>query len=578
MDHKSQNMEDQVTVGYGIIENLKARGVTHIFGVPDGHSMELYDAMLNIDGIDHVLVNDERTAGFAADAFSRVTGRLGVCDAGAAGSMNLPVAVTEALGSGTPMLCLIGAVRTYYEMHNVAHDINIIDTFKPITKWAKKVTNPKNAPIYINSAFTQAMNGKLGPVALVLPQDILAESQLSRQEFLLPKYELELRACPAIPCDDDIQKPIELIINAKQPAIFTGEGAVNSRAFEEVAELSNLLQIPVFSTIAGKGIMPSREYVNNLYFGVIGLFGLRPNHQFIRKKADLVIFIGNRLTEDDTAYFKYPQQNKQTIHIDTSQDNIGLTYHSLGIVGDIKGILSRLIKQLRDNPPSNELLKIRENNLNWLKERHESYRIMDNASWMDAEPIRPERVIKALADVMGENDYLVTDASASARWIGPYFPVKSPGRKIITPRGLGPTGFGVGALIGTAFGLRLLYDEKSIPNLVLLTGDGGLMNGGLAELETLQKYQINCTIVVLNNSSLGYVKLGQALIYDWRLYETDRPTTNFARIAEIFGGTGVVIEKLGDLDSTIKEMINIKGLKIIDVRTDKEALLPRNFY
>ena len=104
------------------------------------------------------------------------------------------------------------------------------------------------------------------------------------------------------------------------------------------------------------------------------------------------------------------------------------------------------------------------------------------------------------------------------------------------------------------------------------------MNGGIGELETLQKYNIDCTIVVLNNSSLGYVKLGQALIYNWRLYETDRPTTNFARIAEGFGGRGAVVEHLQDLDPTLQDLIDHAGLKLLDVRTDPTALLPRNYY
>ena len=572
------NMAELVSVGYGLIQNLKERGIKYIFGVPDGHSMELYDALLRTEGIDHVLVNDERTAGFAADAYARVTGSLGVCDAGAAGSMNLPVAAVEAMGSESPVLCLIGAVRTYYEQHNVAHDINLIDTFKPITKWAKKVINPENSPVFINSAINQAMNGKTGPVALIIPQDVLAESEVPLKEFLPSQPTTELmEACPAIPCSDDVQRAINMIKNAKQPAIFTGESAVNSGAFEEVAQLSTLLQAPVFSTIAGKGIMQSRPYADKLYFGIVGLFGLRPNHQFIRKRTDLVLFVGNRLTEDDTAYFKYPQKSKTTIHIDASYSNIGLNYNSLGLVGDLKTILSRILSQLQLEPPSKDILELRGTNIEWLKRNHISYRKMDDEPWMNAEPIRPERVVKAISDAMDKGDYLVTDASASARWIGPYFPVKSIGRKIITPRGVGPTGFGVGALIGTAFGLKTLY-KKDIPKLVLLTGDGGLMNGGLAELETLQKYQIDCTIVVLNNSSLGYVKLGQALIYNWRLYETDRPNTNFAQIAEVFGGKGKVVEKLNDLDLTMQDMINKKGLKLIDVRTDKKALLPRNYY
>ena len=143
-----------------------------------------------------------------------------------------------------------------------------------------------------------------------MPQDILAEAKVPLKDFIPSKYSTEnLESCSLIPCDDDIEEAINLIRNAKQPIIFTGEGAVNARAFEEVARLSSILEAPVFSTIAGKGIMVSRNFENNLYFGIVGLFGIRPNHRFMRKRTDLVIFVGNRLTEDDTAYFKYPQKS-----------------------------------------------------------------------------------------------------------------------------------------------------------------------------------------------------------------------------------------------------------------------------
>ena len=128
------NSEFRVTIGHGIIHYLKEKGVQYVFGIPDGHTMEMYDAMLQLDGIDHVLVNDERTAGFAADAYARVTGKLGVCDSGSAGAMNFPVAIVEARGTGSPVLFMSSAIRTYLEGMNVAHDINIIDTFKAITK------------------------------------------------------------------------------------------------------------------------------------------------------------------------------------------------------------------------------------------------------------------------------------------------------------------------------------------------------------------------------------------------------------------------------------------------------------
>ncbi|MFW9874544.1 MAG: thiamine pyrophosphate-dependent enzyme, partial [Candidatus Thorarchaeota archaeon] len=224
------------------------------------------------------------------------------------------------------------------------------------------------------------------------------------------------------------------------------------------------------------------------------------------------------------------------------------------------------------------LMKERLKNIEKLRLDHSKYRELDNAKWMFSDPIKPQRILKSISDNMNNNDYLITDASASARWIGAYFPVKSIGRKIIVPRGVGPTGFGVGALIGTCIAVGTYDFDKNNSKKVLFTGDGGLMNGGINEFETIQKLDLDCTIIIINNFSLGFVKFGQAMLYKHRFYDTDRPNTNFARLIEAFGGTGIRVEKLSQLDSSIKEAIKSDGFNLVDVVVDPLELLPPNFY
>ena len=261
----------------------------------------------------------------------------------------------------------------------------------------------------------------------------------------------------------------------------------------------------------------------------------------------------------------------------------GLSYHPFGVVGDPKVTLFEFIRKLTKYGITSfeneqEILKKRRENIEELRENHEKYRASDSALWMDKEPIKPQRVLKAISDNFTKDDYLVTDASASARWIGAYFPVKGLGRKIITPRGVGPTGFGVGALIGTCIAADLFNSVGKKSRKVLLTGDGGLMNGGINEFETIKKLDLDCTIIVLNNSAHGFVKFGQAMLYAKRYYDTDRPQTNFAKLAEAFGGRGFRVEKLSQLDSTIQQAMKSEGFNLIDVVIDPLELLPPNFY
>ncbi len=590
----SENVNDYVKAGHGIARMLKEYGVEYVFGIPDGHTLALYDGLLQTEGIKHVLFNDERSAAFAADAYARVTGTLGVCDSGSAGSMNFPVALAEAKGVASPVLAIVGTVKSKDVLKNIPHDINVADTLKPITKWTEKVMDVQHLPRFLSYAVKQATTGKPGPVALVISEDVLSSQDLKLKDFI-PREggSCSINNCRTAPARSEIEQAVRIIRLAKQPCIFAGGGAVISAAYQEIAELARILKCPVFSTITGKGIMiPNKDSEKNLYFGTVGLFGERPNHRFLKEKTDLVLSVGNRLTEDDTANFKYPSQDTAMIQIDIDPGEIGLMYKSIGIVGDPKAALFEIINnirkkrvvktnlepgfkssQVKDEYQQTIMLQ-REQNLKILRQQHKEYREADTRLWINKEPIKPQRVLKSISDNFTENDYLITDASASSRWIGPYFPVKSQGRKIITPRGVGPTGFGVGALIGTCLAVESINFEKKSIKKVLFTGDGGLMNGGITEFETIKKLNLDCSIIVINNAALGFVKFGQLLLYKKRFYDTDRPDTDFSCIAKAFGANGVRVEKLNELDNVIEQAMNSKGFNLVDVKVDPMEFLP----
>jgi acetolactate synthase-1/2/3 large subunit len=578
-----EDIKQKVRSGYGIARLLLEHGVEHVFGVPDGHTLGFYDGILQNDGIDHILLNDERSAAFAADAYARVTGILGVCDAGAAGSMNFPVALAEAEGFGSPVLAIAGIIKSNEILKNIPHDINVEDTLSAVTKWTGKVLDAEYLPRFLEFGLKQAINGRPGPAALIISEDVFRQQKIRLKEFI-PRAggSCSINSCRPVPAQNEIEQAVEMIRKAKQPTFFIGAGALRSGAYEEVKTLSEKLYAPVFSTISGKGIMREKE---DFYFGTVGLFGEKPNHKFIRKRADLLIVVGNRLTEDDTANFKVPTQATEIIQIDIDAAQIGLSYRPWGVVGDPKAALSQIISLLSDweiyeDNNLESVMEERKSNIDSLREELDKYRKADYEKWINAEPIKPQRVLKAISDNLSENDYLITDASASSRWIGAYFPVKNIGRKIITPRGVGPTGFGVGALIGTCIAAEKYDFTKSDENIkkVLFTGDGGLMNGGINEFETIIKLGLDCTIVVINNRSLGFVKFGQAMLYKKRYYQTDRPDTNFAKIAESFGGKGYRVEKLNELDLIIHKAIHSEGFNLIDVIVDPWEFLPPNSY
>ncbi len=574
---------ENVTVGTGIVNILKQNGVTRIFGIPDGHTLSFYDGILHTEGIEHILVADERTAAFAADAYARVTGGLGIVDSGSAGSLNVVVGLAEAKGFGSSVLVIVGVVKKEHSLRNVPHDIDVQGVLEPITKISQGVYTPEQVPRFLNYAIRIATNGKPGPVALIIPEDVMNSKELPLKKFI-PREgtgACAIEGCNIAPAASEVEYAVQLIREADYPALFVGSQAVTSGAFSEVKKLAEMLEAPVFSTISGKGILPQGD---NHYFGTVGLFGERPNHKFLRKTADLLIVVGNRLTEDDTANFKIPPQKLPMIQIDLDPGEIGLSFNAWGVVGDSKIALDMIIQRLEEFDISSqekprELLNTRKIALKKLRLEHEKYRLKDTAKWMGADPIKPQRVLYSIAQNFTEDDYLVTDASASSRWIGAYFPIKGVGRKIITPRGVGPTGFGLGALLGTGIALKELFGPNSTPKLVLLTGDGGIMNSGLSDLETIVRNEINCTIIILNNKALGFVKFAQGMLHQKRYIDTDRPDTDFVKIAKAFGIKANRVKKLDELDEILKDSIQCKkGVHLIDVITDPEEFLPPNFY
>ncbi|NMC04633.1 MAG: thiamine pyrophosphate-binding protein, partial [Candidatus Lokiarchaeota archaeon] len=339
----------KVKNGLGIARMLADRGVKHVFGIPDGHTLELYDGFSKVKELTHVLVNDERTAAFAADAYARASGTLGVCDAGAAGALNFPVGLAEAMGASSPVLAIVGMLKHEHVLLNIPHDVNIVDTLQPVTKWTGMASTSDQVPRFMNYAIRQAINGRPGPAAVVIPEDLFAMADNPLEDFLVEGGgACSVNGCRPGPAEYEVQHAVDMIRASAQPAILAGGGAVESGAYTEVEALARLLHAPIFSTITGKGIiLPAGGGTDDLYFGTTGLFGEAPNNKFLRKVADLVIVVGSRLTEDDTAYFKYPPDRKPMIQIDLDPAEIGKAYHPWGVAGDAKLALSMILDALK---------------------------------------------------------------------------------------------------------------------------------------------------------------------------------------------------------------------------------------
>ncbi|TFF63636.1 MAG: thiamine pyrophosphate-binding protein, partial [Promethearchaeota archaeon] len=238
----NENLKENIRTGHGLALFLKEHGVEYVFGIPDGHTLAFYDGILQIEGIEHILLNDERSAAFAADAYARVTGMLGVCDAGSAGSMNFPVALSEANGSASPVLALVGTIKSKESLRNIPHDINVEDTLTPLTKWCEKVVDSDYLPRFLSYAIKLATTGRPGPVSLVISEDVFTEEKKELGDFIPQvRGSCSINSCRPVAARGEIDEALNMIRRSKQPVIYAGGGAVLSGAFTEIAELSRFL-------------------------------------------------------------------------------------------------------------------------------------------------------------------------------------------------------------------------------------------------------------------------------------------------------------------------------------------------
>ena len=320
-----------------IVEMLKQYGVKYVFGVPGDTGLALYEAFRQAKGeIEHVLARDERSASFMADAYARVSFRPGVCEGpSGAGATYLAPGVAEANASSIPLIALTTDTPLSGEGRNVLTALDQQALFAPITKWCTVVKQADRVPDIMRKAFRVATSGRPGAVQITLPMDILGEEA----EAPLLHAEEACRTYPAYRTRPDpaaVQKAAELLLQAESPVIVAGGGAVTSQVWPEITALTEALNIPVGTSITGKG---SISEDHPLSLGVVGSNGSRTYGNAILESADLILYIGCKTDSVTTVNWTLPplSTNKIIIHIDVDPVEIGNNYPTaVGLVGDAK--------------------------------------------------------------------------------------------------------------------------------------------------------------------------------------------------------------------------------------------------
>jgi acetolactate synthase-1/2/3 large subunit len=550
-----------VKAAEAIVRLLEAYGVEYIFGVPGDTSMPFYDALYDApSGIKHILARDERSASFMADVYARLSHKPGICEGPSGGGATyiLP-GVAEAHASSIPLIALTSDTPLSRDGKGVLTELDQEALFGPVTKWCTRVKQAEKIPEILARAFRLATSGRPGAVQITLPHDVLDEEigppQIRAQE--------ECRAYPAFrtrPDRDMVRKAATLLSLANRPILVAGGGAVTSQAHEEITLLAEALTMPVGTSINGKGSIAEDH---PLSIGVVGGNGARPYANRYLASADLVLYVGCRTDSVTTVNWTLPSAaaGVTVVHVDVDPREIGNNYPTaVGLVGDAKLALADLLAALAANGHQPPIVKSRLDEIS--AEASDWWDQVRPKMLSDSVPIKPQRVMKELAEALPKDSVVVADAGTGTPFTSAFY-TSPAGRYVVIPRGYGGLGYALPGVVGA----KLARPEATVVGLM---GDGSF-GMSVGELETIARLQLPLTILQFSNACFGWIKTLQNLYYDARYLSVDfSPDTDHAGIARGFGLQGVRIEQPDDLGAAIRQAIQSDKPTFIDVATESE--------
>ncbi len=559
----------QGTVAHVLAQALKKHGITHFFGqsLPSMFVLAAEQA-----GIRQVAYRTENAGGYMADAYARISNTPAIVTAQNGPAAALLVApLAEALKASIPVIALVQDVNRDQHDKNAFQDLDHLAMLGSVCKWVRRIDLASRAEDYIDQAFVAATSGRPGPVALLLPGDLLLEPAASapaRRTVSLGRFPLDR----PVANPEAVAQAIALLTQASRPVIVGGGGVHSSQAADALVSLADALSLPLATTNMGKGIIADDH---ELSLGVIAnCLGPNGSGRYLKpfiSEADVVLLVGNRTNQNGTDSWALYPPDARYIHLDIDPQEIGRNYEAqVRLVGDARATLESLLHAAGQADTRARTAARGDVVAGIVRGREKHAREVAGLRESNDTPIRPERLMAELDAVLTAQDTVVADASYSTLWVTNYLKVRRSGQRFLTPRGLAGLGWGM----PMAMGARVANEEGTTYCLV---GDGGFAHVW-SEMETAARMGIKVVTLLINNGILGYQKHAECLKYGDHTSAVDFSEVDHAAVANAAGLVGVRITDPSQIRKALQAAAQRQVGTLIEVMCTDQAHPPITFY
>ena len=549
-----------------LVKALHEEGVEVLFGYPGATIIDIGDELFMQDKIKVVLPRHEQALVHEADAYARSTGKVGVClVTSGPGATNIVTGIATANYDSVPLVCFTGQVPRNLIGNDAFQEADIIGITRSICKWGITVQNREDLGRIVKEAFYIARTGRPGPVVIDLPKDVMAElgspdyPETVNMRGYKPSTSVHL---------GQLKRAIKMLSRAEKPLFLAGGGVNIAKANENFTKIVEKTNVPVVTTIMGRGAVPTNH---PLFIGNLGMHGAYAANKAV-SECDLLFSIGTRFNDRITGKIHEFAPNAQIVHIDIDTGSISRNVHvDVPIVADALEATEKMLEYVEEM-----------DNVAWLSEI---------ADWKAEYPLTmnrenkltPEYIIQTINETF-EEAIVVTDVGQHQMFTTQYLEI-TPKKKLLTSGGLGTMGYGFPGAVGAKIG------NPETP-VIMISGDGG-MQMNIQEFATAVLQELPVILCVFNNSYLGMVRQWQKLFYGKRYSMTclrsgkaceghcgeegcscPPYTPDFIKLAESYGAKGLRVHKPEDVKAAFEEaMKNTKTPTLIEFIIDPEDLV-----